>query len=104
MNDGESVLEYFSDNALQWGGHYHGGSLTLGFFVGVFRRGLKQRWETTIKHAMSANGKSFLDVGRGTSVYCTTLAKAAATKVTGIDFASGMIGLACRTAKEERVA
>jgi len=95
------VATYFSDNALQWSRHYQGGSLALRWFNRVFRRGLRQRWDATMRRAFPVEGKTFLDVGCGTGIYGLTLARAGAKHVTGIDFAPGMIELARHLAAQE---
>ncbi len=96
----ERTSAYFSKNALQWSKHYQGGSFHLRLFNSVFRRGLKQRWDATIKHSAPINGKAFLDIGCGNGVYSVFLAKEGAKRVKGIDFAEGMIELSRKNAED----
>lgn len=99
----DPVTNYFDKNALEWAKHYEKGHATLELFNRVFRRGLKQRWESTMRRCHPARDRTFLDVGCGTGVYSLTLAKAGAAQVTGIDSAAGMIEVCRNTAKAEGV-
>lgn len=100
----DQVTKYFDQNALEWAKHYQKGNLPLKLFNMVFRRGLTQRFEATMRRALPAEGRSYLDVGCGTGVYSLTLATAGAAQVTGVDAAPGMIELCKQAAQSEGIA
>lgn len=99
----DHVTRYFDQNARQWATHYQRGNLPLQLFNMMVRRGLKQRWNVTMKHALPAQGKTYLDVGCGTGIYSVTLAKAGAKQVIGVDSAPQMIVLSEKSAAEENL-
>ena len=100
----DEVSQHFSTHATDWDRHYGQAGLALRLFDRVFRRALKQRWDITMRHALPAEGKTYLDIGSGTGVYSLTLARAGATGVTAIDSAGGMIDLSRRRAAENNLA
>jgi 2-polyprenyl-3-methyl-5-hydroxy-6-metoxy-1,4-benzoquinol methylase len=94
-----SISAYFGEHAVDWGKHYQGTSVPRRMFNGIFRRALKQRWDLTMKHALPAAGKTYVDIGCGTGEYSIALGEAGAALVTGIDFAGPMIDLSRRLAE-----
>jgi ubiquinone/menaquinone biosynthesis C-methylase UbiE len=65
----------------------------------VFRRDMYERFTFAIDAAAPTAGRTFLDVGCGSGVYCVELAKRGAARVTGIDIAEVMLRM-CRDAAE----
>ena len=65
----------------------------------VFRRDMYERFEFTMNASEPAAGRTFLDVGCGSGVYCLELARRGAARVTGLDIADAMLSL-CRAAAE----
>lgn len=98
---GDNVSRYFDRNAARWGRHYDDTGLFLRLFNWIFRRALKRRWDITMRHALPAEGRTYLDIGCGTGVYSLTLARAGAVGVTAIDSAREMIDLSRRRAADE---
>lgn len=91
--DSEGTSRFFDRHSAEWGRHYSNTGFGLRIFNSLFRRGLRQRWEITMKYALPAAGKTYLDIGCGTGDYSLALAGAGADKVVGIDFASSMIDI-----------
>jgi len=89
--DINGISRFFDHHSSDWGRHYSNTGVGRRVFNSLFRRGLKQRWEITMKYALPAAGKTYLDVGCGTGDYSLALAGAGADRVVGIDFASSMI-------------
>jgi 2-polyprenyl-3-methyl-5-hydroxy-6-metoxy-1,4-benzoquinol methylase len=65
----------------------------------VFRRDMYERFEFAMEASEPAAGRTFLDVGCGSGVYCLELARRGAARVTGLDIADAMLDL-CRAAAE----
>jgi len=91
QRDSDCVSRFFDYHSAEWGKHYSNTGFGRRVFNSLFRRGLKQRWEITMKYVLPAAGKTYLDIGCGTGDYSLALAGAGADKVVGIDFASSMI-------------
>lgn len=66
---------------------------------GVWRGVVRRRFELTLRVLAPMEGKTFLDVGCGSGRYCLAYAAAGASRVVGVDFASGMIDLARQHAR-----
>jgi len=65
----------------------------------LFRRDMYERFEFAMDASAPVAGRTFLDVGCGSGVYCLELARRGAARVTGFDIADAMLGL-CRAAAE----
>ena len=65
----------------------------------VFRRDMYERFEFAMDASDPVAGRTFLDVGCGSGVYCLALARRGAARVTGLDIADAMLDL-CRAAAE----
>ncbi|HVT88979.1 MAG TPA: methyltransferase domain-containing protein [Tepidisphaeraceae bacterium] len=59
----------------------------------IFRQGMVQRWEY-LTQKMDWTGQTVLDVGCGPGRYMAAFIAKGAAKVTGLDFAAAMIGVA----------
>lgn len=65
----------------------------------VFRRDMYERFTFAISASAPVAGRTFLDVGCGSGVYCLELARRGAARVTGLDIAEAMLEL-CRASAE----
>jgi 2-polyprenyl-3-methyl-5-hydroxy-6-metoxy-1,4-benzoquinol methylase len=65
-----------------------------------FRKSMRLRFEKSIAGCDPIAGKSVLDIGCGPGHYSITLAQRGAARVIGIDFAEGMLQLACEHANK----
>jgi 2-polyprenyl-3-methyl-5-hydroxy-6-metoxy-1,4-benzoquinol methylase len=74
------------------------------FVDNVWRGVVRRRFDLTLERLEPLAGKSVLDVGCGSGRYCLAYAERGATRVLGIDFAAGMIGLAEEYARRAGVA
>ncbi len=68
-----------------------------------FHRDIFERFELTFQHAQPIGGKTVLDVGCGSGLYCIEFARRGARRVVGIDCAPKMLELAHKSAQEEHV-
>lgn len=66
----------------------------------LFRKSMRLRYEKSIEGCNPIEGKTVLDIGCGPGHYSITLAQRGAAKVTGIDFAEGMLKLATEHAQK----
>ncbi|HYC14598.1 MAG TPA: methyltransferase domain-containing protein [Stellaceae bacterium] len=64
----------------------------------LFRQAMRLRYEKTLAGCEPIAGRTAIDVGCGPGHYAIALARAGASDVLGLDFASGMIDLARRNA------
>ncbi len=69
----------------------------------LFRTSMRLRYEMTITGCQPGDGKTALDIGCGPGHYGIVLAKLGMDRITGIDFAPGMIVLAKENALENNV-
>jgi ubiquinone/menaquinone biosynthesis C-methylase UbiE len=65
----------------------------------VFRRDMYERFEFAMDASDPVAGRTFLDVGCGSGVYCLELARRGAARVTGLDIADAMLDV-CRAAAD----
>jgi len=65
----------------------------------VFRRDMYERFEFAMDASDPVAGRTFLDVGCGSGVYCLELARRGAGRVTGLDIADAMLDV-CRAAAD----
>jgi 2-polyprenyl-3-methyl-5-hydroxy-6-metoxy-1,4-benzoquinol methylase len=102
----ENVRRFFSDFSGQWDTIY-GGKRTrlLRTFDAMFRRDIYDRYDLTFKTlGPLLNGKSVLDIGCGSGVYCFEAARWAPRKIVGLDIAEPMITLAREEASRRGLA
>jgi len=107
-NQDVKVSRFFSGFAETWDVLYGGRRNALWRLVDhVFRRDIYERYHLTFERLGSdLSGKTVLDVGCGSGVYCVEAARRGAAKVVGIELAEGMIKLAatrCMEAGQGRV-
>src|SRR5215469_8709539 len=69
----------------------------------LFRRSMARRYRRTMEGCSPIAGRSVLDIGCGPGRYSVALAKRGASEVLGIDFADGMLQIACEHAANEGV-
>src|SRR5690349_1537364 len=70
----------------------------------MFRRAMYDRFHIALAESGDVRGKTVLDIGCGSGHYEVEYAKRGAAKVTGIDFAPGMLELARQLTQREGVA
>lgn len=101
----KDVSDFFSNFADTWDFLYDGKqNLFLRWFNAKFRRDIYERFELTfLQLGNDLTGKSVLDLGCGSGVYCFEAARRGASLVVGIDIAQGMISLCNRRAHELRL-
>jgi 2-polyprenyl-3-methyl-5-hydroxy-6-metoxy-1,4-benzoquinol methylase len=100
--EAENVNQFFSGFAETWDSLYGGRrSYPMRVFDHAFRRDIYQRYELTFEHlGPDLTGKSILDVGCGSGIYCFEAAKRWASRVVGIDVAEGMIRIAAERSRQ----
>jgi 2-polyprenyl-3-methyl-5-hydroxy-6-metoxy-1,4-benzoquinol methylase len=64
----------------------------------LFRRSMRQRYMMSLEGCESVKDRSVLDIGCGPGHYAVELARRGAARVLGIDFADGMLAIACQAA------
>jgi 2-polyprenyl-3-methyl-5-hydroxy-6-metoxy-1,4-benzoquinol methylase len=69
----------------------------------LFRESMKLRFFMTLEGCNPVSGRSVLDVGCGPGHYGVALARRGAGRVLGIDFAPGMLDIACANASRAGV-
>jgi ubiquinone/menaquinone biosynthesis C-methylase UbiE len=69
----------------------------------VFRRSMVLRYEKTLAGCTPIEGKTVIDIGCGPGHYGVALAARGASRVLGVDFASGMIDIARQRAERAGV-
>lgn len=104
MNALEHQADYWNREARQFHAIYaHDKSQALTFLDRIFRRDMYERYLFTLDHAQPIDGRTFLDVGCGSGVYSTELARRGARRVIGLDIAERMLAMCRRTAADERL-
>ena len=100
--DANGVNRFFSGFAETWDSLYGGRrSYPVRMFDHAFRRDIYERYELTFDHlGADLTGKTVLDVGCGSGVYCFEAARRHASRVVGIDVAEGMIQMARDRSRE----
>jgi len=94
--------EYWSREAQNFDAIYsHKKSKLAVFMDKLLRRAMFDRFSFTLEQSESITGKTFLDVGCGTGLYCLELARRGAKKVVGIDVSEMMIEICRKRAKDE---
>ena len=69
----------------------------------VFRKDMYERFAFAMREAAPIEGRTFLDVGCGSGVYCLELARRGAARVTGLDIAGAMLEMARSSAAAENL-
>ena len=103
LQEHERVKDYFERCADRFDGFYKDGERSLFQQLAhvIFRKpGLVRRFQATADILGDVQGKTILDVGCGSGIYSIYFSQRGAD-VTGIDFASSMLSLAERHAREE---
>jgi 2-polyprenyl-3-methyl-5-hydroxy-6-metoxy-1,4-benzoquinol methylase len=70
----------------------------------LFRKSMMLRYERTLAGCTPIEGKTVIDIGCGPGHYSVALAERGASRVLGVDFASGMIDIAKQRAQRANVA
>ena len=97
----DKVRDHFHDDAARFDAIYDTNKGAFARFVDNYWRGVVQkRLELNVERLEPLAGKKILDVGCGSGRFCIAFASRGATKVIGIDFASGMIDIANKLAAE----
>jgi 2-polyprenyl-3-methyl-5-hydroxy-6-metoxy-1,4-benzoquinol methylase len=96
LNQAEKVNKFFSDFAVSWDLLYGGKRHAVWRWVDrTFRRDVYERYRMTFERlGVNLDGKTILDVGCGSGVYCLEAAQRGAKKVVGIDISGNMIKMA----------
>jgi 2-polyprenyl-3-methyl-5-hydroxy-6-metoxy-1,4-benzoquinol methylase len=93
---GQRVSRFFTDFAETWDTLYGGRRGAVAQFLDArFRRDIYERYEHTFAALRDVlRGKSVLDIGCGSGIYCAEAARLGANRVVGLDVSSGMVDLA----------
>ena len=96
------VSRFFSSFANDWDSLYDGRRGAFWRFIDrEFRRDIYDRYLLTFERlGVDLTGKTVLDVGCGSGVYCAEAARLGATRVVGIDGAPKMVELATARCRE----
>jgi 2-polyprenyl-3-methyl-5-hydroxy-6-metoxy-1,4-benzoquinol methylase len=102
LSEADKVRKFFSDFAATWDALYGGKRNAFWrFFDNTLRRDIYERyWLTFERLGANLGGKSVLDIGCGSGVYCIEAARRGAAKVCGIDVSQNMIELAKAYSRE----
>jgi 2-polyprenyl-3-methyl-5-hydroxy-6-metoxy-1,4-benzoquinol methylase len=100
----QKVRSHFHADARRFDAIYEDEKNPLTRFVdNVWRGVVRRRFVLTLDKLEPLAGKSVLDVGCGSGRYCIAYAERGARRVVGVDFAAGMIELACQHARRAGV-
>jgi ubiquinone/menaquinone biosynthesis C-methylase UbiE len=94
LSRNEKVKTYFHSNAAQFDRLYNKTGFVAHWFNLLFRKALYKRSQLALQECLSCQAKSVLDVGCGSGVNAVLLANNGIPKVTGLDYADGMLALA----------
>jgi 2-polyprenyl-3-methyl-5-hydroxy-6-metoxy-1,4-benzoquinol methylase len=103
MSKLDEVRHRFEWDAAGFAGIYGSDSLARRWFNRVFRKAVFARYEVAMRESGDVAGKAVLDIGCGSGVYATELARRGARRVLGLDFSEPMLELARRGAREAGV-
>jgi len=92
----QKVRRFFSAFSEKWDSLYGGRRIALWrLFDHTFRRDVYERYQLTFERLGSdLGGKTVLDIGCGSGVYCIEAARRGAARVVGIDVSEEMVALA----------
>jgi 2-polyprenyl-3-methyl-5-hydroxy-6-metoxy-1,4-benzoquinol methylase len=99
-----NVSTYWHEQAVSFDSIYLDESKTARRVNETFRRAVYDRFHIALRESGDVTGKSVLDIGCGSGHYEVEYAKRGAARVTGLDFAPGMLELARRLTQREGVA
>lgn len=100
----KTASDFFDSYASDFNAIYGGKNTFVHNLVNrVLRKSMRLRYMKTIDGCRPIEEHTVLDVGCGPGQYCITLAENGASRVCGIDFAEGMIGLAKQNARHHGV-
>lgn len=103
-NHASGIRQYFDTTAARFDGIYSAEKLWRQKAVdALFRKTVNQRYELIMADLRDVAGQAVLDVGTGSGRYAVELAARGAS-VTGVDFSSEMLALACHAARQRGVA
>ena len=97
------VARYFDRTASAFDALYEDGTGAIGWFNHLFRRGLYERCQETVRELEGLEAPSVLDVGCGSGRNSVVFVKSGARRVVGIDFADQMLKLAQKRARKHGV-
>lgn len=101
----ERTSHFFNDYAADFDSIYGNDNRALDRIVNrLFRRAMLVRFEKTLAGCQPATGRTVIDIGCGPGHYGIALARAGAERVLGLDFAPGMLKIACERADAAGVA
>jgi 2-polyprenyl-3-methyl-5-hydroxy-6-metoxy-1,4-benzoquinol methylase len=104
MSKLDDVKHRFEWDAENFAAIYDGSSRAGRWFQRLFRKAVFVRYQVAMAESGDIAGKSVLDIGCGSGVYCIELAKRGATRVLGIDFSESMLSIARDAARSHGVA
>jgi 2-polyprenyl-3-methyl-5-hydroxy-6-metoxy-1,4-benzoquinol methylase len=104
MSKLDEVKHRFEWDAGNFSAIYSGSSFTGRWFQRLFRKAIFVRYDVAMTESGDVQGKSILDIGCGSGVYCIELAKRGAKRVLGIDFSDSMLAIAREAARKDGVA
>jgi ubiquinone/menaquinone biosynthesis C-methylase UbiE len=95
----DRTQRYFDRHAAAFDSLYHEGQPISRAFNRAFRKAIYERFAITFDEAEPISGKSVLDIGCGSGRYAVEFARRGASRVVGLDYANGMLGLARQYAR-----
>lgn len=105
MSVEQKVKEHFHADARRFDSIYEEEKGPVERFIDhVWRGVVRRRLDITVAKLEPLQGKTILDVGCGSGRFCLAFAARGASRVLGVDFASGMIDLAQTLAQRAGVA
>ena len=97
-----NVARYFDRTASAFDALYDDDTGSIGWFNHLFRRGLYERVQQTVRELEGLEAPSVLDVGCGSGRNSVVFVESGARRVVGIDFADQMLKLARERARGTR--
>ena len=95
-----NVARYFDRTASAFDALYDDDTGSIGWFNHLFRRGLYERVQQTVRELEGLEAPSVLDVGCGSGRNSVVFVESGARRVVGIDFADQMLKLARERARQ----
>ena len=100
----DRTQRYFDKNAARFDAIYHDRQPISRAFNRAFRKAIYERFAITFGESEPIEGKTVLDIGCGSGRYSVEFARRGASRVVGLDYAPGMLGLAREYARSMDVA